>query len=240
MRRASLPRSVVLSCAALLIVGVVILIPSPAADAAPPLCGGKPATIVGTTGDDVLKGTDGDDVIVGLAGDDLIKGLGGNDTLCGQYGNDILVGGAGDDVLWAGPGSDWVSYGLAPNGVVVHLGTGVSTGWGTDQLRSIENILGSPWNDDLVGNGSRNVIKGGSGDDTIVGRRSSDHLYGGLGDDILRGKQGSDVLDGQDGYEVPPFLRTRSVWGLRVLPERRGYGWTVLAGVSAEGGGVGS
>ena len=99
MRRTFLPKPVVLYCAALLAVGVVMLIPSPAADAAPPLCDGKPATIVGTVGDDVLRGTDGDDVIVGLGGDDLIKGRGGNDTLCGKGGRDILIGGPGDDVL---------------------------------------------------------------------------------------------------------------------------------------------
>ena len=64
--------SLVLYCAALLAVGIVVVIPT-TATAAPPLCNGEPATIVGTTGDDVLRGTAGDDVIVGLDGDDLIN-----------------------------------------------------------------------------------------------------------------------------------------------------------------------
>jgi hypothetical protein len=75
-----------------LLVGVV-MIPSAAVDAAPPMCDGKPATIVGTTGDDVLRGTDGDDVIVGRGGSDRLVGRGGNDALCGGNGDDVLVGG---------------------------------------------------------------------------------------------------------------------------------------------------
>jgi Ca2+-binding RTX toxin-like protein len=55
-------------------------------------CFGKTATIVGTTGNDVLLGTSGDDVIVGLAGNDYIEGRGGVDLICGGKGNDVLIG----------------------------------------------------------------------------------------------------------------------------------------------------
>ena len=86
MRAGYLPRAVVLRSALLLIFGIVMVIPSTAADAALPMCDGKPATIVGTMGDDVLRGTDGDDVIVGRGGDDRLVGRGGSDTLCGYGG----------------------------------------------------------------------------------------------------------------------------------------------------------
>jgi hypothetical protein len=46
-------------------------------------CNGMPATIVGTSGDDVLEGTDGDDVIQALDGNDVVFGRGGNDIICG-------------------------------------------------------------------------------------------------------------------------------------------------------------
>ena len=36
------------------------------------------ATIVGTSGDDVIRGTDGPDVVAGLGGNDRIWGLGGD------------------------------------------------------------------------------------------------------------------------------------------------------------------
>ncbi len=78
-------------------------------------CGGRPATMVGTTGKDLLKGTRGKDVIVGLGGRDKIKGRGGKDIICGGGGKDVLLGGlkrdrlfgqGGRDALRGGPGRD--------------------------------------------------------------------------------------------------------------------------------------
>lgn len=60
-----------------------------------PTCKGQPATIVGTSGDDVRTGTPGRDVMVGLAGNDKLSGLEGDDTICGGAGNDTLYGGPG-------------------------------------------------------------------------------------------------------------------------------------------------
>jgi Ca2+-binding RTX toxin-like protein len=83
---------------------------------ATPTCDGKPATIVGTDGDDDLVGTQGPDVIVGLGGNDInIKGLGGNDVICGgkgwdflwgSWGKDTLLGQAGRDAIDGGDGND--------------------------------------------------------------------------------------------------------------------------------------
>ena len=174
----------------------------PNAIPAPPLCGGKPATIVGTEGDDDLRGTDGDDVIVGLGGDDLIKGRGGNDTLCGNAGKDTLVGGPGDDVLRGGGAYDRAGYSLAPTGVTVDLESGVATGWGTDKLVSIEFVLGSAFDDNLFGDGSRNFLRGGDGDDLLIGRGGPDWLRGDSGDDDLRGTGGNDTVDGWDGNDT--------------------------------------
>ncbi|HEX3562296.1 MAG TPA: hypothetical protein VHU24_05610 [Solirubrobacterales bacterium] len=81
----------------------------------PPVCDGRPATIVGSTGRDKLRGSPFADVIVGLGGRDSIKGAKGNDLICGGRGkdriaggkgNDRLVGGAGDDSVTGGPGRD--------------------------------------------------------------------------------------------------------------------------------------
>ena len=62
---------------------------------APPKCLGKPATIVGTNGNDTLNGTAGPDVIVGRAGNDTIRGRGRNDLICGNKGADRVQGHAG-------------------------------------------------------------------------------------------------------------------------------------------------
>ncbi len=69
-------------------------------------CRGLPPTIVGTSGDDVLRGTGADDVIVGLGGDDRLLGLGRDDTACGGGGDDRLGGGAGNDTLLGNRGDD--------------------------------------------------------------------------------------------------------------------------------------
>lgn len=57
------------------------------------------ATLLGTTGNDVLNGTTDIDVISGLAGDDILRGDAGRDALSGGEGIDQMAGGAGDDLL---------------------------------------------------------------------------------------------------------------------------------------------
>jgi Trypsin/RTX calcium-binding nonapeptide repeat (4 copies) len=74
--------------------------------APPPTCKGVAATMVGTSGNDVVSGTAGRDVIVGLAGNDKLSGLAGNDLICGGAGKDKLIGGAGKDKLIGGKGKD--------------------------------------------------------------------------------------------------------------------------------------
>jgi VCBS repeat-containing protein len=98
--------------------------PPPPPSAPKPLCQGRPATIVGTPGKDILRGTKGADVIVAMGGNDLVRGLGGADLVCGgagndraegaagndrlygEAGNDLLLGGPGNDRLYGGPGAD--------------------------------------------------------------------------------------------------------------------------------------
>lgn len=72
----------------------------------PARCGGRVATLVGTSGRDTLRGTPGRDVIAGLGGNDVIEGRGGNDVLCGGPGRDTLRGGPGRDEVRGGPGRD--------------------------------------------------------------------------------------------------------------------------------------
>src|SRR3990172_3900763 len=80
-------------------------------DGRAPTCAGRTATMVGTSGDDVLDGTSGSDVIVGLGGDDAINGLGGKDYLCGGSGDDTIDGGSGPDRIYGGGGNDTLDGG---------------------------------------------------------------------------------------------------------------------------------
>jgi hypothetical protein len=85
--------------------------PCPLPPAPPPTCRGKPATVVGTSGNDVRKGTSGKDVIVGLGGNDKLSGLAGNDLICGRAGKDTLNGGKGNDKLYGNAGKDTLNGG---------------------------------------------------------------------------------------------------------------------------------
>ncbi len=73
-----------------------------------PLCGGKPATCVGTDGADLILGTDENDVIVAGGGNDVVHGDAEDDIICGGPGNDSLMGARGVDRLFGGPGDDWL------------------------------------------------------------------------------------------------------------------------------------
>lgn len=69
-------------------------------------CDGRPATIVGTNGNDTLRGTSRADVIDARGGHDRIVGRGGNDIICGGDGNDTIYGAGGQDRLHGGAGRD--------------------------------------------------------------------------------------------------------------------------------------
>jgi hypothetical protein len=73
-----------------------------------PLCGGRPATCVGTIGADLILGTDEADVIVAGHGNDVVHGDADDDVICGGPGNDSLMGARGLDRLFGEEGDDWL------------------------------------------------------------------------------------------------------------------------------------
>ena len=100
-----------------------------------------------------------------------LSGLAGNDRLYGGDGNDELRGGFGDDLLVGGAGVDTASYRNASAGVSVRLdGLPVDT-WqvGVDTLIQMENLIGSAYDDLLVGSGAANTINGRGGADDLRG-----------------------------------------------------------------------
>jgi len=64
---------------------------------------------------------------------------------------------------------------------------------------AIENLVGSPGNDQVLGNELANSILGSAGNDTISGGRQSDSLEGGEGGDYIYGDKGLDLLTGGGG-----------------------------------------
>jgi Ca2+-binding RTX toxin-like protein len=175
---------------------------------------GDPNQLQGGTGDDDYY-VDANDTIVEFAGEghdrvfttqarlvlaanveDLafvgagaFTGIGndGDNTITGGAGDDTLSGRGGDDVLDGGDGVDTASYSLASGGVSAFLdGTDSDDGeGGTDTLTSIENLLGSAFDDLLYGSAGNNVLDGADGDDILVGRGGNDTLRGGAGFDLV-------------------------------------------------------
>ena len=124
-----------------------------------------------------LIGSDYGDTLVGDANANVLDGGAGNDT---------LTGGAGADTLIGGDGVDSASYAAASSGLTVALTTGLVTPTGDaagDTFSSVENLIGSSFNDVLVGDGSANTLAGGSGDDVLEGLAGADSLQGGTGND---------------------------------------------------------
>lgn len=143
----------------------------------------------GSNFDDTLRGDDGENFFDGREGDDLLEGRGGRDNFRGSEGNDTIDGGTGTDR--AEYQRDAERGGGA--GVVVDLTAGTATdGFGdTDTLISIEDVLGTQFDDTVVGNDADNYIEGNAGDDS---------LSGGAGRDSFRGSQGNDTIDGGESF----------------------------------------
>jgi uncharacterized repeat protein (TIGR01451 family) len=132
--------------------------------AAGPSCGGKSATIVGTTGPDTLVGTAGRDVIVARSGNDRVYARGGSDIICAGPGFDFVRAGPRGDFVWGGGKRDRLFGGGGP-----------------------DVIRGNAGNDLLVGNAARDRLFGGTGRDGLRGLAGRpDRCYGGPGRDRRR------------------------------------------------------
>jgi len=169
-------------------------------------CAGLHATIVGTTGDDVIDGTSGPDVIFGRGGNDTIRGLGGDDVICGGVGADDIDGGDGADRLYGGAGPDTLSGGAGVDLLVGGNGAdSLDGGTQSDTLRGkngADTLDGGGGSDILAGGSWNDVINGGSGSDTLRGDKGNDTLNGDGGDDTLFGGRGIDTLDGGAGTDT--------------------------------------
>lgn len=189
--------------------------------------GGPPGPSGGATeGDDrgptAIVGTSAGETLDGLGGHDQLFGLGGADTLIGGTGDDELAGGPGGDVLNGGAGVDTAVYSDAAAGVRAELAkAGNNTGEARgDSYVSIENLLGSAFNDSLVGDNMSNVLTGGDGNDSIVAGGDSDFVFGGRGDDAIQGNGGTDRIEGGEGNDTlsggssgKDYFIYRAAWG---------------------------
>ncbi len=153
----------------------------------PNICFGQPATIRGTSGDDVIIGTDAADVIVTFSGDDVVYGKGGADRICLGPGDDYGNGGKHGDRLDGSWGDDTL---LGANGRDILRGSG-----GRD------SISGNDHNDVIYGGDGRDTLGGGPDSDSVYGEAGSDRINGWTGGDNLVGGSGGDTVDGGAGND---------------------------------------
>lgn len=181
--------------------------------------------IIGDDRINTLSGGDGDDTIKGRGGGDRLVGGKGNDTLQGGAGNDTMNGGLGRDSFDGGMGSDLVNFSREEAGIEADLNEGIArlvTVDGipfTEALVSVERVVGTSFDDTLIGDDQINTLSGADGDDTIyggdggdrvVGGADNDTLFGGDGNDYLNGGTGIDLLDGGTGIDTADFRQEES------------------------------
>lgn len=184
--------------------------------------------------DDVLdSSTEGDligqdvEVILGGAGDDmLIAGDVGVDddgkpftvTLNGGAGNDWLIGGDGNNVFVGGPGIDTVDYSAATAGVKAIINgkadSGIKNATAKDTISlDIENLVGSDFDDELIGSTTGN-----------------NKFFGGAGEDIFRGMGGDNVYDMGATHDG-----NKTIFGGKGLDTVDYSGWNVSLTVTMDG-----
>ncbi|MFK0693189.1 beta strand repeat-containing protein, partial [Mesorhizobium sp. IMUNJ 23033] len=115
-----------------------------------------------------------------LTGSNPIDGTGNalDNSIAGNSSNNTLVGLAGADILNGQTGSDTASYATSASGLNVNLAAGTGGGGDAqgDTLISIENLVGSAFNDVLEGDPGDNVLIGAGGTDTV----SYEHAFSGV------------------------------------------------------------
>jgi Ca2+-binding RTX toxin-like protein len=185
-----------------------------------------------TTGQNTIgAGTDtisGFENLTGSAFNDILTGDANANVLQGLAGNDTLMGGAGSDTLDGGTGTDTASYAAASSGVTVDLSAGTATGDGSDTLISIENVIGSAYNDTFITTTGIHGFDGGAGTDTLSYAPSSvgvtvnlgtgagtgdgsdtftniENIIGSAHNDLIITGAGTHVLDGGAGTDTVSY-----------------------------------
>jgi Ca2+-binding RTX toxin-like protein len=134
--------------------------------------------------------------LVGSSFDDILRGNAGSNVLNGGAGHDLLWGGAGNDSLIGGVGIDTASYAGATSAVTANLLSGLATGGaGNDTLNTIENLIGSGFNDRLIGDLGVNRISGGNGVDVVTLGGGNDVFVAEIGATPIALRTGSMSVD---------------------------------------------
>ncbi|GKX62264.1 hypothetical protein SOASR032_08330 [Pragia fontium] len=113
-------------------------------------------------------------------------------SVIGGTGDDFIIAGKGNDSYDGGAGSNTVDFSKITVGITVNLTEGTVTGGGQYSLSNIQNIIGTDY------------------DDVLIGNHQNNHLQGGLGNDTLIGGGGNNILDGGEGVNTLSYQHANS------------------------------
>jgi Ca2+-binding RTX toxin-like protein len=233
--------------------------------------GGGNDKLTGGSGDDLLDGDDGTDTLNGGigndtlfdsgTGNDILNGGADSDSLYNGDGGDKLNGEAGNDVIYmsednfaadtvnGGTETDTVDFSESYMSVYLDLTTqtnndGVAK---NDRFSLIENVVGTYYDDVIVGDGLANTLDGDGSDDVLNGMGGNDRLIGGSGSDTMTGGAGADTFvlqAGSNDYtsywpadEILDFVRGTDK--LEIDSNYFGDNVTLSVGAGISSGGVG-
>jgi Ca2+-binding RTX toxin-like protein len=159
--------------------------------------------------------------VTGSGGDNTLIGNGKANDLNGGSGNDVLIGGAGADTLTGGVGAgDAASYENAKAGVTASLASPATLNNGDavgDTYATIENLIGSAFDDVLYGDGAANTLDGGAGNDVLKGGAGSDTYVVDSTVDVIEenAASGNDsVLSTASAYTLSGNLQSLTLLGV--------------------------
>jgi len=156
--------------------------------------------LIGTAFGDILEGNDQDNALNGGLGNDKLLGRLGDDMFTYTGGLDNWNGGGGSDTANFSTFQYAVRADLSADGFNVgHTGSAsVGDGALTDMamMRAMENLIGTMFDDVLIGDDTANLLSGFFGDDVLTAGGGNDFVDGGDGADQIDGGDGDDILTG--------------------------------------------
>jgi Ca2+-binding RTX toxin-like protein len=182
----------------------------------------------------VFNGTAGDDYIVTSGAKDFINGGAGNDIIDGRDGADTIYGGAGNDLIYlyfdnvgfdGGDGIDTITYERMTRGVYTYsLGP------------NNENVIGTRFDDTLVGSFADNVIDGGQGADNMTGGYGSDTYIVDNGGDVIveNDENGDDTVNAYVSYRLSENIEILNLIGSQALVGIGNRSHNIITGNAAD------
>lgn len=149
--------------------------------------GVRGAYMDGGEGDDWYYGGDGPDTIVAFSGIKKIAAGGGADLVIRNgVGTMRVDGGEGSDTLSYSAHTPPGAYGI--NGMRIDMREGLArNGRGEDTISGMENLIGSPYDDQITASRQTVSLDGGLGNDALISSDSTVEIDGNQGENVCSG-----------------------------------------------------